>query len=92
VDADFVDLPPLVAPTTLNVVRFTGRYLNMMVYLPHIAFDIALGLAQLFDFYQYAMYAFFGAPPTEPPGAANTLSRSTTTPNYYATSSYVHWP
>lgn len=112
-DADTLDQPPLVAPTTLNVVRFAGRYLNMMVYLPHIAFgmavcivfravrsvqsllclpciaDIALGMAQLFDFYQYAMYTFFGAPPTDPPGTANTLTRSTTTPNYYATSSYA---
>ena len=46
-------------------------------YFPLFA-DIVLGMAQLFDFYQYAVLTFFGQPPAD--GASSALSRTSSAP------------
>eukprot|EP00123_Amoebidium_parasiticum_P003754 comp15060_c1_seq1/m.11702 comp15060_c1_seq1/g.11702 ORF comp15060_c1_seq1/g.11702 comp15060_c1_seq1/m.11702 type:complete len:514 (-) comp15060_c1_seq1:501-2042(-) len=53
---------PIVTTTTLNVVRYAGRYIQMMELLPDTAFDILVGLTQLFDYYAMAVYYFFAVP------------------------------
>ncbi|XP_043923577.1 syndetin isoform X2 [Protopterus annectens] len=46
--------------TTLNVVRLVGKYMQMMNILKPIAFDVIHCVSQLFDYYLYAVYTFFG--------------------------------
>ncbi|CAG2107981.1 unnamed protein product [Medioppia subpectinata] len=46
--------------TTLNILRLFGKYMQMMSILRPIAFDAMLCLFQLFDYYLYAVYKFFG--------------------------------
>ncbi|XP_061412069.1 syndetin isoform X1 [Lethenteron reissneri] len=51
---------PILANTTLNFIRLFGRYLQMMSVLQPIAFDVVQYMSQLFDYYLYAVYTFFG--------------------------------
>uniref|UniRef100_A0A4W3JVF5 VPS50 subunit of EARP/GARPII complex n=1 Tax=Callorhinchus milii TaxID=7868 RepID=A0A4W3JVF5_CALMI len=46
--------------TTLNVIRLVGKYMQMMNILKPIAFDVIHCMSQLFDYYLYAVYTFFG--------------------------------
>uniref|UniRef100_UPI00398E3E47 syndetin n=1 Tax=Pristiophorus japonicus TaxID=55135 RepID=UPI00398E3E47 len=46
--------------TTLNVIRLVGKYMQMMNILKPIAFDVIHCMSQLFDYYLYAVYMFFG--------------------------------
>ncbi|XP_051871788.1 syndetin [Pristis pectinata] len=46
--------------TTLNVIRLVGKYMQMMSILKPIAFDVIHCMSQLFDYYLYAVYTFFG--------------------------------
>ncbi|KAM9776369.1 syndetin isoform 1-T1 [Syngnathus typhle] len=46
--------------TTLNVSRLVGKYMQMMSILKPIAFDVIHCVSQLFDYYLYAVYTFFG--------------------------------
>uniref|UniRef100_A0A8C5R3H3 VPS50 subunit of EARP/GARPII complex n=1 Tax=Leptobrachium leishanense TaxID=445787 RepID=A0A8C5R3H3_9ANUR len=46
--------------TTLNVIRLVGKYMQMMTILKPIAFDVIHCMSQLFDYYLYAVYTFFG--------------------------------
>ncbi|XP_068189543.1 syndetin [Antennarius striatus] len=46
--------------TTLNVIRLVGKYMQMMNILKPIAFDVIHCVSQLFDYYLYAVYTFFG--------------------------------
>lgn len=55
---------PIVTNTTLNVMRVIGKYMQMMTVLKPIAFDVILCMSQLFDFYFYTVYSFFGADTT----------------------------
>ena len=41
----------LITSTTINVAKFIGKYAQMMHTLDPIAYQIFLGIAQLFDFY-----------------------------------------
>ncbi|KAL3842010.1 hypothetical protein ACJMK2_020083 [Sinanodonta woodiana] len=50
----------LVTNTSLNICRVIGKYMQMMRLLQPIAFDVLTSLAQLFDFYMYTVYIFFG--------------------------------
>ncbi|KAK3102020.1 hypothetical protein FSP39_008187 [Pinctada imbricata] len=52
---------PIVTNTTLNVLRVLGKYMQMMTVLKPIAFDVILCMSQLFDYYLYTVYTFFGA-------------------------------
>ncbi|XP_048779720.2 syndetin-like isoform X2 [Ostrea edulis] len=52
---------PIVTNTTLNVMRVIGKYMQMMTVLKPIAFDVILCMSQLFDYYFYTVYSFFGA-------------------------------
>lgn len=61
---------PLLANTTLSVLRLFGRYVHFMRLLRTIAFDVLICLNQLFDFYLLAVYRFFGTRPTESCDAA----------------------
>uniref|UniRef100_A0A4X2LJ89 Vacuolar protein sorting-associated protein 54 N-terminal domain-containing protein n=1 Tax=Vombatus ursinus TaxID=29139 RepID=A0A4X2LJ89_VOMUR len=51
---------PILTNTTLNVIRLVGKYMQMMSMLKPIAFDVVHFLSQLFDYYLYAVYTFFG--------------------------------
>ena len=51
---------PLLANTTLSVLRLFGRYIHFMNLLKTIAFDVLICLNQLFDYYLYAVYKLFG--------------------------------
>ncbi|KAK6190358.1 hypothetical protein SNE40_002246 [Patella caerulea] len=51
---------PIVTNTTLNVLRVMGKYLKMMTVLRPISFDVITCLAQLFDFYLFTIFSFFG--------------------------------
>ncbi|KAM9737540.1 syndetin isoform 2-T2 [Menidia menidia] len=51
---------PILTNTTLNVIRLVGKYLQMMNILKPIAFDVIHCVSQLFDYYLYAVYTFFG--------------------------------
>lgn len=56
---------PFLANTTLSLLRMFGRYLNFMKLFKTIAFDVLICLNQLFDFYVWSVYNFFGtSPPT----------------------------
>lgn len=39
---------------------FSGKYMQMMNILKPIAFDVIHFMSQLFDYYLYAIYTFFG--------------------------------
>uniref|UniRef100_A0A8C7M9Z9 VPS50 subunit of EARP/GARPII complex n=1 Tax=Oncorhynchus kisutch TaxID=8019 RepID=A0A8C7M9Z9_ONCKI len=51
---------PILTNTTLNVIRLVGKYIQMMNILKPIAFDVIHCVSQLFDYYLYAVYTFFG--------------------------------
>ncbi|XP_006007155.1 syndetin isoform X2 [Latimeria chalumnae] len=51
---------PILTNTTLNVIRLVGKYMQMMNILKPIAFDVIHCMSQLFDYYLYAIYTFFG--------------------------------
>ncbi|XP_061598657.1 syndetin isoform X2 [Cololabis saira] len=51
---------PILTNTTLNVIRLVGKYMQMMNILKPIAFDVIHCVSQLFDYYLYAVYTFFG--------------------------------
>uniref|UniRef100_A0A0P5AMI3 Coiled-coil domain-containing protein n=1 Tax=Daphnia magna TaxID=35525 RepID=A0A0P5AMI3_9CRUS len=52
---------PILANTTLSVLRLFGRYIHFMHLLKTIAFDVLICLNQLFDYYLYAVCKLFGA-------------------------------
>uniref|UniRef100_A0A3P8W5M3 VPS50 subunit of EARP/GARPII complex n=1 Tax=Cynoglossus semilaevis TaxID=244447 RepID=A0A3P8W5M3_CYNSE len=51
---------PILTNTTLNVIRLVGKYMQMMSILKPIAFDVIHCVSQLFDYYLFAVYTFFG--------------------------------
>ncbi|XP_052801392.1 syndetin-like [Mya arenaria] len=51
----------IVTNTSLNVFRVIGRYIQMMRLLKPVAFDVMWSMAQLFDFYMYSVYLFYGS-------------------------------
>lgn len=53
---------PVLANTTLSMLRLFGRYINFMHLLKTIAFDVLICLNQLFDYYLYAVYKLFVTP------------------------------
>lgn len=65
---------PLLANTTLSVLRLFGRYIHFMHLLKTIAFDVLICLNQLFDYYLYAVYKLFGA--ASPPDATSPKLRA----------------
>ncbi|XP_031470167.1 syndetin [Phasianus colchicus] len=73
---------PILTNTTLNVVRLVGKYMQMMNILKPIAFDVIHFMSQLFDYYLYAVYTFFGRNDTfESTGLGLSSSRLRTTLN-----------
>ncbi|XP_059150713.1 syndetin-like isoform X2 [Physella acuta] len=52
---------PLITNTTLNVLRVMGKYLQMISILKPIAFDVISCMSQLFDYYLFTVYSFFGS-------------------------------
>ena len=51
---------PIVTNSTINMMRIIGKYMQIMCMLSQISFDVLLCIFQLFDFYLYGVYAFFG--------------------------------
>ncbi|XP_061442614.1 syndetin isoform X2 [Rhineura floridana] len=73
---------PILTNTTLNVIRLVGKYMQMMNILKPIAFDVIHFMSQLFDYYMYAIYTFFGRNDTfESTGLGLSSSRLRTTLN-----------
>ncbi|XP_034238333.1 syndetin isoform X2 [Thrips palmi] len=50
---------PLLTNTTLTVLRHCGKYLQMSRLLRTVAMDVIICLSQLFQYYLYAVHAFF---------------------------------
>ncbi|PNF39556.1 Syndetin [Cryptotermes secundus] len=50
---------PILTNTTLTVLRQCGKYLQMSHLLRPIAFEVIVCMSQLFDYYLYAVHAFF---------------------------------
>ena len=48
-------------PKIYKLHLFAGKYIQMMRLLKPIAFDVMTCMAQLFDFYLYTVYNFFGS-------------------------------
>nr|XP_019585269.1 PREDICTED: syndetin isoform X1 [Rhinolophus sinicus] len=73
---------PILTNTTLNVIRLVGKYMQMMNILKPIAFDVIHFMSQLFDYYMYAIYTFFGRNDSlESTGLGLSSSRLRTTLN-----------
>uniref|UniRef100_A0A8D0GFC8 VPS50 subunit of EARP/GARPII complex n=1 Tax=Sphenodon punctatus TaxID=8508 RepID=A0A8D0GFC8_SPHPU len=73
---------PILTNTTLNVIRLVGKYMQMMNILKPISFDVIHFMSQLFDYYLYAVYTFFGRNDTfESTGLGLSSSRLRTTLN-----------
>ncbi|XP_002918285.1 syndetin isoform X1 [Ailuropoda melanoleuca] len=73
---------PILTNTTLNVIRLVGKYMQMMNILKPIAFDVIHFTSQLFDYYLYAIYTFFGRNDSlESTGLGLSSSRLRTTLN-----------
>eukprot|EP01104_Vermistella_antarctica_P008256 TRINITY_DN2060_c1_g1_i1.p1 TRINITY_DN2060_c1_g1~~TRINITY_DN2060_c1_g1_i1.p1 ORF type:complete len:988 (-),score=289.61 TRINITY_DN2060_c1_g1_i1:155-3118(-) len=51
---------PVLTSTSINVLRYIGKYLHMMVILQPIAFEVFLGITQIFEYYMFTVYRFFG--------------------------------
>ncbi|XP_073714379.1 syndetin isoform X1 [Misgurnus anguillicaudatus] len=84
---------PILTNTTLNVIRLVGKYMQMMNILKPIAFDVIHCVSQLFDYYLYAVYTFFGRNDTNIPsasvpsqGSQAGVSRQTTPAYWYESS------
>lgn len=54
-----VGAPVIITNTTLSILRLYGRYLHMMHLLKSIAYDVAVCMCQLFEYYFYTIYVFF---------------------------------
>lgn len=50
---------PILTNTTLTVLRQMGKYLQMSRLMKPIAYNIIMRMNELFDFYLYAVHAFF---------------------------------
>lgn len=50
----------IVTSTSLKIFRTIGKYLHMMQLLKPIAFEVMTCMAQLFDYYMYSVYLFYG--------------------------------
>eukprot|EP01119_Soliformovum_irregulare_P017840 TRINITY_DN5361_c0_g1_i1.p1 TRINITY_DN5361_c0_g1~~TRINITY_DN5361_c0_g1_i1.p1 ORF type:complete len:938 (+),score=326.83 TRINITY_DN5361_c0_g1_i1:314-2815(+) len=57
---------PLVASATISLIRFIGKYLQMMKVLQPINYEIFVGVTQLVDYYIWVVYSFF-TDDVEPP-------------------------
>lgn len=61
VDSNSVDNIKLAQETqTMLLCLRAGKYMQMMNILKPIAFDVIHCVSQLFDYYLYAVYTFFG--------------------------------
>jgi hypothetical protein len=50
---------PLLTNTTLTVLRYCGKYLQMSRLLKSIAVEVVTALCQLFEYYLFTVYSFF---------------------------------
>ncbi|CAJ0580644.1 unnamed protein product, partial [Mesorhabditis spiculigera] len=53
-------VPPNLCNTALNLLRFFGRYMKMTTLVPTIAARSVPAITQLFNFFLYSIYSFFG--------------------------------
>eukprot|EP00003_Mantamonas_plastica_P011485 TRINITY_DN211_c3_g1_i1.p1 TRINITY_DN211_c3_g1~~TRINITY_DN211_c3_g1_i1.p1 ORF type:complete len:1233 (+),score=411.14 TRINITY_DN211_c3_g1_i1:159-3701(+) len=51
---------PIVTATTIQVLRYLGKYLNMMEVLEPIADDVFQSMCQLFELYMFCVFRMFG--------------------------------
>lgn len=52
---------PILTNTTINLLRVIGKYMQMITVLKPIAFDVIYSISQLFDYYLYTVFSFFGS-------------------------------
>ena len=50
----------IMTTATLNALRLFGKYMHVMNILSPISFDVLLCIFQVFDYYIYSIYKFFG--------------------------------
>jgi len=55
---------PLIASTTVNVLRFIGKYFQMMKVLQPLSYPIFTAISQLLEYYVYTVFTFFGSSTT----------------------------
>ncbi|XP_047136716.1 syndetin isoform X1 [Hydra vulgaris] len=56
---DVHEKSPIVTNTTINVLRSFGKYMQMMIVLKPIAFEVVNCMSQLFEYYLYSVFTFF---------------------------------
>eukprot|EP00026_Physarum_polycephalum_P001171 Phypoly_transcript_01172.p1 GENE.Phypoly_transcript_01172~~Phypoly_transcript_01172.p1 ORF type:complete len:1005 (+),score=148.92 Phypoly_transcript_01172:117-3017(+) len=66
---------PILTTTVINVVKILGKYLYMLKVLPPIAFEVFVGITQVFQYYMYTTYVFFGAPPPIEKASTNVIQQ-----------------
>ena len=52
-------LPVILTNSSLNILRIVGKYMQIMLILNQISFDVLLCIFHLFDYYLYGIYVFF---------------------------------
>ena len=57
---------PLITNTTLSVLRYFGKYMQMMSLLKQVAFDVLICMSQLFDYYLFTVHEMFVFKNTNP--------------------------
>ena len=57
---------PLITNTTLSVLRYFGKYMQMMCLLKPVAFDVLVYMSQLFDYYLFTVHDMFVFKSTNP--------------------------
>ena len=50
---------PLITNTTLSILRYFGKYMQMMTLLKPVAFDVLICMSQLFDYYLHTVHQLF---------------------------------
>eukprot|EP00026_Physarum_polycephalum_P001555 Phypoly_transcript_01557.p1 GENE.Phypoly_transcript_01557~~Phypoly_transcript_01557.p1 ORF type:complete len:961 (-),score=214.93 Phypoly_transcript_01557:327-3209(-) len=58
------DKGPLLAPTTLTVVRLLAKYIHLLrVLYASLGLEVFVAVVQLVEYFIYTVYTFFGTPP-----------------------------
>lgn len=75
-------VPVVITNSSLNILRIVGKYIQIMYIFDQISFDVLLCIFQLYNYYIYGVYTFFGGEelfvqlvPTMKPNLANLLKQ-----------------
>jgi syndetin len=56
---------PMLTSTAITILKNLGKYLHMMQLLQPISVQVFHGFAQIFEYYMFAIYSFFGGLPKQ---------------------------